>query len=378
MIFDSNFINSLPRATNLDNPHVVALCKHKELSNLRNQIEGWFANVPDEDKPDLKARLRSKDNGQHIGAFYELLLHQFCLEEGWHTELHFSTDSGLKPDLHIITKENQEFFLEVATQLDEVEFLAANKTKRALDNAITHIATPYTLSLNYWSMPSRDLNIKPIVKVIEKWLGDLTDNGKINRLDLSKNGVELTVDAKVEDLKLKNGCVQAITGPGMIGIPGVDKLKNTLAKKRRKYSSSKTNLPLVVAICDGTDHFMSDETVIDRALYGYPTISFTNNVSDDKPRVGRDNSGYLTPRNTLMAEPQNKGISAVIYVSRIQHEPGEFLYKMLVFHNPWAYIPLPKEVFHWLPQLAVIQNDSKGVKLEWTIKEHEHQRVKFE
>jgi len=373
------FIASLPDVTTYNNTHVTALCRYKHLKVLKEQVEEWFKNIPSSEQADLAARLRSKDDGQHLGAFYELMLHQFCLEEGWQINLHKAINSKLKPDINIKTEKGKKFLLEIATQLDEQEYRTADKRKKELDNAIAEINTPYVLSLHYGSYPPEGIKVKELVKYIETWLKNLPNtSNKEFECDLLDKAVDLRINARLEKFKPKNGCIYFISGPGVTGLPGVEKVKNTLAKKRKKYSSAKTNLPLVIAICDGTSNLMHDETVIDRALYGNVTISFSiNSEVDEQPTTGRDNSGFITPHNGFLSQPENKGISAVLYVSRVQKNPGEITYKMLLLHNPWAYLPLDTGIFKWIPQLVVTKNDETGVKLEWNKKDHENFGVYF-
>jgi len=112
-VFDQNFINQLPSFDKFSNPSVVALCKRNEpsLDAFRSQIEKWFQNLPENQKADMYSRLRSLDDRQHLSAFYELLFHQYFLEENWKIQKHPSIN-GQTPDFIVdIPSQNINFFL---------------------------------------------------------------------------------------------------------------------------------------------------------------------------------------------------------------------------------------------------------------------------
>ena len=114
VIFSDDFIKQLPEIDNFYNTSVVMLCKYNTTPSikLRNQIELWFSLLPVEDKADILARIRSLNYKEHDSAFYELLFHQYFLEEGWKIEMH-PLLSGLTPDFKVVTKKNLEFYVEV-------------------------------------------------------------------------------------------------------------------------------------------------------------------------------------------------------------------------------------------------------------------------
>ncbi len=382
MIFDEAFVNRLPAINNYHNPEIVALCRFEHLNSLREQVEKWFLNLPKAERADIKSRLRSMDDGQHMGAFYELLLHQLCIEENWKTELHYLTDENLTPDLKVTTTDKDEFFLEVYTQLDENSVRKLQTAKNRINDAINGLKTPFTLSIHYKENPPLDTDIKALVKDMQSWLNTLDPtSSNFFKYKLNHLGLMAEIDARIEQgLKIKNGgCLLAVVGPVQSGLPGVGKVNNKLKTKRRKYSSSKTKLPLVVAVCDATTQLFGGEMTIDRALFGHPIITFAIDGSDEQPRAGRDNSGLITPKSTNQGYlAQNKGISAVLYCSRVQKERGIIRYRMTITHNPWAYVPFPVRTFEKLmPQFVVTKNDETGIAMEWDKEGHEDMQVFF-
>lgn len=381
MIFDKAFIEKLPNLNYYYNPHVVALCKMPHLEKLRQQIEAWFENIPTTEQADIKARLRSMDDGQHLGAFYEVMLHQFCLEEGWQTEMHHVLEGGLVPDLKLTTLDKQELLLEVYTQLDPEDERKLAIVKNKLNDVITKLDTPFLLNLTYKENPPLDLDLKSLKQSVQDWLNSLDQKSTEKFvLQLGQFGVNAKLTAQIKEgitLEL-GGRLFSVIGPTMSGLPGIDKVNNKLKLKRKKYNASKTTLPLVVAVCDGTSNSWWGEMTIDRALFGNHTITFALDGSDEEAQAGRDHKGLITPKAKQEGYfAENKGISAVLYCARVQDTRGDIRYHMLVFHNPWAYVPLPAGVFEKLPQLLITKNDETGVTLEWNKEDRGNFRVFF-
>jgi len=127
MVFDQKFIDSLPSLSDY-NSQVVMLCRAPHLEALRMQVEEWFSQVPPERQPDLRGRLQSQRDDQHIGAFYELVLYRFCKGEGWDVQLNPVLSNGLTPDLQIRLLDGNQFLLEVYTLMDNQVYEGQQKT----------------------------------------------------------------------------------------------------------------------------------------------------------------------------------------------------------------------------------------------------------
>jgi hypothetical protein len=54
---------------------------------IRHAIEDWFLHYPNDDRGELRARLRSEDNYQHRSAFFELFLHELLFRLAPRVEL---------------------------------------------------------------------------------------------------------------------------------------------------------------------------------------------------------------------------------------------------------------------------------------------------
>ncbi|HEC92636.1 MAG TPA: hypothetical protein ENI51_06570, partial [Candidatus Atribacteria bacterium] len=78
-LFDTDFKRNLPPYKRFQNIYIITLAKSPHLKKTRSQLEKWFKNIPDKEKKELKSRFQSKNNREHLAAFYELMMHQFLL-----------------------------------------------------------------------------------------------------------------------------------------------------------------------------------------------------------------------------------------------------------------------------------------------------------
>ena len=81
---------------------------------VRGQLEDWFSRYPAEDQADLRSRFRSNKDGQHWGAYFELLLHEMLLRLDCHVEIHpeINPDVSTRPDFFVSPPLGEPFCLE--------------------------------------------------------------------------------------------------------------------------------------------------------------------------------------------------------------------------------------------------------------------------
>lgn len=368
-IFDRNIINKLQALDKFANPSVVFLCQSGEpsLDVFRMQIERWFQNLPSNQKADMYQRLRSLDDRQHLGAFYELLFHQYSLEENWKISKHAKIN-GVTPDFFIEVPEGAiSFYMEVATLMDD-ERLRQNEGRfNKLLRKINAINTKFIVSVHLKKWLSVDVKYDKIVQAADKWLNTLSKSDKVHyKVEINEFGFNGSFDASYyENAKMKSGCVFAWSPPGNFGNYGINQIKAAIGDKVKKYKFIKrSGKPFVIAMCGGGSYSL-DEIAIDRALYGNILISWEENNPHSETMVHRDHSGLLTPKPGLFGQPRNTRVSAIIFCSRIR-DKERMLYNIRVFHNPWASTKLPLEVFSKMPQLAEDRKkDSRHIRLKW-------------
>ena len=373
MIFNKHFIDHLPAVTQGENPWVISICKMEHNKQLMKLMEKWFLNIPDNSKPKFLARLQSQKNNDFIPAFYELAMHQFCIEEGWQVKYEPTLPSGYTPDLFITTDRGYEFVLDVTTLFDNQDYAKANDKKIQLTRQISTLKTKHTISLHYLKLPAPSGTPKPVIKQVEKWLNEVTENTKKCKKIFNIGGYNIEVEILPKIPKPKNGCIFIIQDPGLSTPDYTNRIKSSIDDKRTKYSSKKTNLPLVIMVGDAVGLIRADETAIDKALFGQLQITSNINV-DNTTSLQRDRSGYFTPSlENNEWRGKNTGVSAIMYGSI--KEKGSL--QMQLFHNPLPYIMLDPKLFEKMPQLLVFNSTNASLQMKWVISNPQDQRIHF-
>jgi len=374
MLYDEKFVTSLPEAYHFENPWVQALCAYEQNKSLRELLEVWYKDLPSELKPKFYDRLRSLENQTSIPAIYELMIYRFCIEEGWTVEYEAVLDSGFQPDLLVTTKAGNKFIIEVASLFESRELKVANKQKRELTERISKLKTDHILELNYLSHPKPDGRPRAAADRAQKWLDDWKPSDP-KRCGFGATGTGFHFEININDKlpKPSKGCLFSISDVGGQLPDYSERYQSVIDKKRKKFSSRKTGIPLIVMIGDAIGFLSGDSGAIDRALFGRHTITFGG---EESTAWGRDGSGYFEPRrqsNGRLAG-RNTGVSAVLYASI--KENGTFL--MTLSNNPFPNKPIDENILSKLPQLQVLQQEGR-LNMKWVISESqvENQRIGF-
>lgn len=196
-VFSTIYIRQLPSFKKFGNPFVVAVCKRTEspFVELRRQIEAWFKKVQLSERNDLIKRLRSIDNSQSLSAFYELLIHEYCVEEGWTTEKHPSI-AGMRPDFHISTVENDMLYVEVVSLMKD-DTKTHNETRLyALLKHLDRIPSRYSLTIFFREWPADNCDPRKTCAHIKHWLDSLKKNPTYNELPFQIHGYDGTIFSK--------------------------------------------------------------------------------------------------------------------------------------------------------------------------------------
>lgn len=373
MLYDKKFIDKLPATRQFENPWLVGICKFEHNKKLRSLIERWFLHIPVEHRSKLETRLKSLQDADFIPAFYELMIHQFCVEEGWSVEYEPTIMQGKTPDLRVTTQSGSQFILDATTVFDTDDFRRSVAKKIELTHAISTIETSNVLDITYRSFPEPNAKPSVMVRRIRDWLSSLPEGSKTHSNTFNAGGYELTVDAGRRKPKPKGGAILSVTEPSM-SVPDYSKrIRSVIDDKRRKYSSRDTGLPLVVMFGDALGLVRSDENAIDKALFGQHIITF-DPQGGGQSQMGRDRSGYFTPSNNSEGawQGKNTGVSAVMYASL--KEQGSF--QMQLFHNPLPFHTLDSQIFYKIPQLINFGSGT-NITMRWVISNPSEHRVYF-
>lgn len=373
-IYDKKFIEKLPEFDKYDNPWVVSLCKRKEssLKRLRLQIERWFQNLPDKNKPEMYNALRSLGNAEFLAAFYELMIFQYCIEEGWEIKKH-PLINGKTPDFEIKTAK-EKFYMEVLTIFEEKEKAKQKRKYHNLLREIGMIKSDYLISVYIKEWLDSNSDFKKIVGEIKIWLHGLDKQEGINyKKKINKFGFNGSISARYyKNINPDKDCISGWNYPVHSG-PSLERIKSKIRKKVKNYNFlKKTSTPFVIAVCADEDFFW--ESAIDWSLYGKLTISWEINNPKAESKVGRDNSGLITPNPGLLGEPKNKVISAIMFCAQ-NWSKEKITFLMKVFHNPCSIANLPIKIFEKMPQFTVVKKTKQHMVLKWI--NDKNQRIVF-
>lgn len=98
----------------------------------KDAIEHWFSNHPEgKEKRDLRGRFRNRLASNHIGAFWELYLHELFRKSNYSIEIHHTVAaSGKRPDFRLIRNDNTIAYVE-AVWVGSKSSLALGQDRRA-------------------------------------------------------------------------------------------------------------------------------------------------------------------------------------------------------------------------------------------------------
>ena len=364
-IFNKDFIDSLPDWDAFNNPSVVVLCgrDNAALNEFRSQIESWFQNIPESEQADMYSRLRSLNDEQHLSAFYELMLHQYCLEEGWQIEKH-PLIKGKKPDFFISINGKYKFILEVSTLLDDRDLRNKQDRYYQLLRKINGIRTKFKLSVAPKDWPFNSVDNDEITREIENWLATIrTKDNTLCELQIDEIGFKGTIEA-VYSSDTRGNTIRSFLLPDLIGDPFVKKIKNRISNKSKNYKALKgIGIPFVLALCSGSK-WLFDEWPVENALYGRFRATWNPIDPEAETKWERDHSGLITPKPGLLGDTRYKRFSSILFCER-EYTRDEVLYGISMFHNPWADVEMPVEIFSKVRQFAVVERQSGKVRLDW-------------
>ena len=79
-----------------------------DMSKVRDTLEEWFHNYPEEEKKELKSRFKKDFDS----SFYELFLHELFCKLGYDITIHPDLPSSPKKPDFLISKDNLELYIE--------------------------------------------------------------------------------------------------------------------------------------------------------------------------------------------------------------------------------------------------------------------------
>lgn len=356
----SDFVNAFNKGAYIRQVWERTYPANKELVN---QIFQNLGSLKPTDQREFLKKLNSNSSEVFWTSVAELYFANFLHKKKYSVELHPNIKGRTThPEMKAISKDKStNFYLEVKTffeeDTDRITWRVLNNivesAKRKVDNSL-----PYHISIYAKDKPPANIKYSSVVKRIQKLVSDYKAN--------NKNGPERTLEIVIDNTRftvwitnIKSSTLSFGVGNGG-SVNTVNQIRRAIKNKSQKYGKLKKPFVLVL---DSKDATKFGTHQIENALFGLQIITWKINPLDGSPTqnepsvASRDNSGILKPKKFTR-------LSAVIYHDLRLFDTGN-IHTLKVYHNPFAELPLEKEVFKGYPQYIAIETSPGKGYMKW-------------
>lgn len=345
---DANRVDPLP-ASHLE-PHFPFLNRVATpfWDEVRHVQEEWFAHLPIDNRADLRARFRSSDDRQHVGAFWELYLHELFTRLGFAARLHPALQSETtNPDL-LVDRDGDSFYVEAVALTDKDAEYQSTRRRGNIYDAINQRVQSADFFLDVETV-SEGSGVPPLSRmgrVLDEWLRSL-DPDAVPPYDTAKSRWPLPVyEATSGDWRFRFRAIpkrpdrRVLEGPtvGMFGPPKAvwvndhKDLMDRIGRKSRKYGA--LDRPLVIALL--YERWTAAAHHLTRALFGwgwdYPCMIRAGHIDPTWPDEA--DGAWLT-----RGGPTNRNGSAILCgFHTAPHSVAQS--ELQLWHHPWTRRPL--------------------------------------
>lgn len=316
----------------------------------RDTLEQWVSNLPNGERADLVARLRSNDDGQAMAAYWELYLHEALLGQGFTLTLHVRLpDARARPDF-LVERADISFLLE-ATRVGSPEAEAAASHRRdTVYDLLEQLDSPdFFLWLRVESEGRASPSARRMRDAVSRWLSGLDYESVLRAFDEGFDALPVYTweddDWRVAFRPIAKGPARGRPGVRPLGVfevggaqvvDDVGQVRRNLEEKARSYG--RPDIPLVIALAVDSGFFDPEYTVTN-ALFGRQAVQWNSETLE--ATEGRLPDGLWRGSRG----PRNKRVAAVLAVGNVR--PYHFTDREpVLWHNPWATVSLP-DIFPW-------------------------------
>jgi hypothetical protein len=274
--------------------------------DIRALIGDWFSRLCADAQKDVRARLRSSDDRQFLGAFLELYLHESLVQAGYAVTCHPEVSGQRRRPDFLAEKDGSSFYLEARFVSPSHSETVAGRRLATVYDALNTLDSPnFFLGVEVNGQGVLDLRTRPLRNDLSAWLDGLDPDALgavIERDGLSglpvfpweADGWSLAF----RPLPKAAGSRGSGTGLRPIGLYGAGNaywvddttpLRATLSDKGKAYGS--LDRPFVVAV--GTNSTSTDDWDVTNALYGAQGVQLgTTSSGESVTRTVRAPDGY--------------------------------------------------------------------------------------
>lgn len=288
----------------------------KDISIIRDTLNKWFIQYPNDEKLELKNSFRKKFDD----CFYELFLHQLFTKLGFDIQIHPELpNTSKKPDF-LLKKGDLEFYVEakIVKNKSHQQEAVDRKINEFYDNLSKLDTKNFLLDIDEFILKSeKQPSTKGLIKRIEEELEGLDSELVMEKI--TAGGFESIPAIKIEndDVLLRIKPIPVINSPRdkkrPIGIyptesflgGGEESLKDSIFMKAKRYG--KLNKPFLVCV-NSLDIKTFGTDAIENAIWGSLAISWsTNPVNRDKKLIRKRDGVFLGEKG-----PNLKNLSGVL------------------------------------------------------------------
>jgi len=336
------------------------------IGRIRSVIELWFTHYPPGEQTDLRARLRSPDEQQHLSAFFELLLHELLLRLKCQVVVHppLSTSLEKRPDFLVTSPSGDQFYLEATLATAESRAKAAARARiNEVYDALNRLDSPnFFLGLSVRGAPGTPPSARDMKAFLRKKLADLDpdtmaelwESGNQDLIPVwtyQHDGWE--IDFQPIPKSQKSRGEPGIRPIGLIQseferIDSHTPLREAIEEKAGRYGEM--DLPYLVAVNALGDKGVDDIDVME-ALFGQEVFVHSFGVTDSNDWVMKRKT------NGVWRGPSGSRYTRVSGILLFVHlHPGTVVRSNVrLIRNPWASLPY-SSVLCALPQWIVRNN----------------------
>ena len=296
----------------------------KDISIIRETLNGWFRNYPNDEKVELKSSFKKKFDD----CFYELFLFQMFTKLGFDIQVHPDLpNSSKKPDF-FLKKGDLELYAEakIVKNKSQQQEALDRKINEFYDNLSKLDSKGFLLNLDTFILKTeRQPSTKGLIKRIEKEIEGLDPD--LVTEEVTQKGFDSIPVIKIEndDLLLKIKPMPVIPSArdkkkrpiGMYPMEsfwggGEESLKDSISMKARRYG--KLDKPFIVCV-NSLDIQTSGTHDIENAIWGSLAISwFTDPNNKDEKWIRKRDGVFLGEK-----EPNLKNLSGVLVTKVFTH-----------------------------------------------------------
>lgn len=293
---------------------------------VRDLIEDWFSRLCPGAQADVRGRLRSSDDRQARGAFFELYLHESLLRMGYSVTCHPELEGTTRQPDFLAEKDGRSIYVEArATSSSDASLGPAARTNVVYESLDKIDSPNFFLWIEVVRQGDKPLSAKPLRGRLEGWLADLNPDDYVvgqSREDLpclthveEEDGgwnLEFRAIPKSPDARGKEGVRPlGIFGGGKAGLVNDDiTLRGALKDKGTAYGP--LGAAYVVAVASGSVSL--DESDVLDILYGtdVPEIRPQPDGSETYVQVRRPDGYWYAGGHWA-----HRGVSAVLVVKNL-------------------------------------------------------------